>query len=190
MLVKFSSFVFVNKPDLFYSSLSPHLYVTHKSCPTLSSWPNTVGTCQHHSLVFVFISLFLFSSWLLVFDIWDEIQTDYDFCFPWHSCLWFIIYTWKRFTDLTDNPSQHKINTHISHLCKSDALERDKEFTCKHFWRLALSHEFKLMTEKAESAKTLSAKEPPRAPEGGAYLTCCTVRRTGDWPWPAPPALL
>lgn len=57
---------------------------------------------------------------------WDvDKGADYDSIFPlaslpwyfhWHP--WFIIYTWKRFTDLTDNPSPQKINTLISHQCE------------------------------------------------------------------------
>jgi hypothetical protein len=63
----------------------------------------------------------------------------------------------------------------LRHQGKSDALERDEEYTCKHFWHLALCHEFKLMTDHAQAAKAFSA-EPPRAPEGETNPTCCTVR--------------
>lgn len=130
--------------------------------------------------LFSFVGISL-ASRLVVFDPRDEIQTNEQMmtrCFPWHPRLWFVIYTWKRFPNPTDNPSQQKINTLTSHQCKSDALERDKEFTCKPFWHLALSHEFQLMIERAEA---LSAGEPPSTPGVGPArpATRCKALLTG-----------
>lgn len=184
MLVICSSFVFINKPDLFpcflqmgHLSLSSHLYFAEgRSCTFSSFMTQACGNMSPSRSCFCLYS-HQFSSGLLEFDIGDETQTHKQIVtwyFPQHPCSWFRNYTWERSTKRTDNPSQQKINTLVSHQCKSDALERDKEFTCKHFWHLALSHGSRLMTE---AARALSAGEPPRAPKGGTSQTCPAIRR-------------